>query len=134
MRIGDKRLGIDDQAWAVLKILAKRENDQGSFKTFSWYNGRERGVLLVVDPGRGARSMCIAFGECRGSDHIFVDMWEQTVYFEPPVTPAIVRLQAGDAYEKAYQHRATFSPEDYEAVSNHIEKLVSEFLPKKNVA
>lgn len=136
MHIGDKSLGIDGQAWAVLKLLAKRNSgNEGSFNTFAWYNGRERGVLLVVDPGRVARSMCIVFGECRGTDSIFVDTWEQSVYFEPPVTPTLVRLQVGgDVYEKAYQHRVTFSPENYDAVADHITNLIAAFLPKKNVA
>jgi hypothetical protein len=122
MYIGDKSLGIDGQAWAVLKLLAKRDSDN------------EGSVLLVVDPGRGTRSMCIAFGECRGTCSIFVDTWEQYIY-DPPVTPMLVRLQAGDSvYENAYRHRATFDPENYDAVVDHITNLIAAFLPKKNVA
>lgn len=82
--------GLEPQAMAILHMLAGREPSfarwDPEFKhydvrieTFPWYNGRERGIALVVHRNYGCSGPCLilTFGECRNSDDIFVEQWEQ---------------------------------------------------------
>lgn len=87
----DPTLGLNFQALAILAFLAGRppsfapyDPTLGRFsvciQTFPWYNGREAGIALVIYQGATASGACriITFGECRNTDGIFVEHWEET--------------------------------------------------------
>ena len=112
----DLTFGLNPQALAILHMLAGRdpefadyENGHYDFhmKTFPWYNGRERGICLVVSPSYvGApRALHIAFGEDRRSDAIFVDVWEDVTADNGPT----LRDASPEAFEEAYQNRKHFN-------------------------
>ena len=86
-RIGDRMLGLNAQARAVLEYLSAREPDFAEYKdgyygfgaeTHAWYNGRERGFSLTVSPpgcNRPVRIFVVVEG--RNHDGIVVYEWEQ---------------------------------------------------------
>jgi len=135
----DIGLGINSQAYAVLHMLKSWEgtlaDEKGvdDIKTFAWYNGRERGISLVVSfylPG-GPRStrhpnLVFAFSEHRCSDQIFVDQYEKMhagVMKEP--------CHTDDEYELAYQNRTSFDEGYAGAVAQHIVKAIQKWLRAK---
>lgn len=85
----DLSFGLNPQAVAVATLLAGRQPDFADYDdnlhswkvrigTFPWYNGRERGVAFVVQKDWGsAKALCLVVAECRNSDAIFVEEWEQ---------------------------------------------------------
>lgn len=107
-------LGIRAQSWSVLHLLAEYDPDfapyedsryQCSIDTYPWYNGREKGFVLVLSkpvPKPDEPSLCLAFAECRGSDSIFVDLWGIDDYMGDPVD------WHHSGYDAAYNHRAEF--------------------------
>jgi hypothetical protein len=81
-RIADVNLNLNAQALAVLHLLADRDASDIKIDfthTYAWYNGRERGVCLVVQPPHTRCEPCeglhIAFAEHRNSDSIVVYTW-----------------------------------------------------------
>lgn len=112
----DPTFGIGSQARAILHFLTDAEPSFATYEdgyydirieTFPWYNGREKGICLVVQPRYTGtpRALHITFGEDRRTDSIFVDTWEDTTPFNCPT------LEGADqeAYDKAYQNRKHFN-------------------------
>jgi len=107
----DPSFGLNNQAMALLHFLAAMEPDFAEYEhgrysievsTYPWYNGREKGVCLVVQHGLcDPKALHITFGEIRNCDSIFVDHWVSTTPYNGPT------LENTDptAYEKAYQGR-----------------------------
>ena len=96
--IGDTSLGIGVQAQAVLQYLSGMEPDFATYKdglydvrleTRPWYNGREKGICISMEPyfgitlGYGGQSKCIhiAIFEHRNSDHIVALTWETEGFY-----------------------------------------------------
>lgn len=77
-------LSINPQAWAVLQGLAYYDDEDSTVDTYAWYNGRERGILLVKVTGPSER-LYVAFAECRSSDQIVIHHWEGESRINPPV-------------------------------------------------
>jgi hypothetical protein len=111
----DPTFGLNSQALAILHMLAGREPDFATYtngrynidvQTFPWYNGRERGVCLVVRHSLGSlRALHVAFGEERMSDAIFVDTWEDDL---PNNSPTLEGANQ-EVYDKAYRDRKHFN-------------------------
>jgi len=115
----DMSFGLNAQALAVATLLAQREPDfadyeqhayQVRIRTYPWYNGRERGVAFVVQKDWGPESVILAVAECRSSDGIFVEEWEQDL--APYNGPSLV--ERGEALGEAadtevYKNRKTFN-------------------------
>lgn len=107
--IADPTLGVGSQARAVLAML-DREPDFAAYNhghyeveilTRAWYNGRERGVSLVMYRWGYERCLVVTFGENRNSDDIFVDSWMTDV-------PHINGPTVENFPKEAYQDRKTF--------------------------
>jgi hypothetical protein len=110
--LANTSLGLSAQALAVLAMLADREpcNVSADYdaqarrydievETRPWFNGRERGVLLMIQRGVLAKTkLLITFGEARNSDNIFIDSWLSTESFLNPPTVA-------DYPDEAYENR-----------------------------
>ena len=111
-------LGVNSQAWAVLHLLQAYEESIESLgvplmraDSYAWYNGRERGISIVVSQYFEKMGLVCVFGECRNSDSIFVDVYEKVgaaVYESKKGTFAPSYLDAG--YEEAYRKRKFFNP------------------------
>lgn len=94
-RCADLTFGINSQALAILQLLAGQDPTFADWdgvgygveiQTFPWYNGREKGVCLVMKPRSYKQKdlLHIAFGENRGTDGIFVETWEAEEPFNCP--------------------------------------------------
>ena len=123
-QIGDRTLGMNHQAVAVLEYLAHREPDfaeccdNGDYKffsqTYAWYNGKERGFSLTVAPSVVSKKFRIfVVVEGRNHDGIVVYEWEQTSL--PMNGPMLA-----DFTDEAYKHGRTFS---YGAVGACVEHI-----------
>lgn len=133
--IADPSLGLNDQAYAVLAMLGRAEpTDLGAkyddtsreyeieIKTFAWYNGRERGVLLEVRPHfTSKKALLVTFGECRSGDSIFVDSWEVEEHFLNPPTPA-------DFPDEAYERREVARYGDVAKAVDLIKRKIRTFM------
>lgn len=134
-------LGINGQALAVLALLADREIyfDQDSageqnmpvdpalvdVDTRAWYNGRERGICLLVryHSIKVDETLCIVFGEHRSSDNIFVDCWvSDEVFINPPTWH--------DMPEETYNRRKYFQCADCGNAAAYIEGLIKDYLTR----
>ena len=104
--ITDPAFGINNQALAVLHLLADREPDFAEYgdggynvllNTRPWYNGRERGILISMDSiGEMSKILHIAIFEHRNSDDICCLKWEtDTMYLNYPDDNAIDRAYKG---------------------------------------
>lgn len=135
----DIGLNINSQAYAVLHMLKSwgetLANEKGvdDIKTFAWYNGRERGVSVVVSyyyPGGNIRdrhpNLVFAFSEHRCSDQIFVDQYEKM-----HAGVMSVPSHTDDEYELAYQNRTTFDEGQAGAAAQHIVKATQKWLRAK---
>jgi hypothetical protein len=134
-------LGLSGQALAILALLCDRElyfeDVKASeplvidIKSRAWYNGRERGVCLIVedhsvnqrttDECRINGKLCIVFGENRSSDNIFVDCWLDNKIFNNPPTPE--HLPDG-----AYDRRRAFDYGRVDQAERYVRNLIEEFL------
>ena len=104
--IGDTRLGVGSQAWSILHALSGYIIPEGlRVSTYAWYNGRERGVALVVNPAGSNKTRRIVFGEDRRSDQIFIDFWHTDrvdLLVDPP-------HHTEEGYASAYERRRFLS-------------------------
>lgn len=129
MSLVDLQLNIKPAAWAVLHRLSEVEApdalaprpDASRWRTttWAWYNGHERGISLVVEryiSGGKVQRLVVVFGECRSSDSIFVDSWDDAEgdYSDGPK----VEHMTVAAYEK----RKEFPTVD--TATEHVRKLV----------
>lgn len=82
----DFTFGIKSQAVAVLHELNAQEEafEADSISTRPWYNGREKGIVLIVQVSYLRPALCVAFFEHRSSDNIEVHQWEQPVGINSP--------------------------------------------------
>ena len=122
----ESHLGLSEQALAVLAVLARREPDFAPYDkefhdyeyevaTAAWYNGRERGVSLVISKGiTKAPPLVITFGEHRNSDNIFIDSWVGKQRFLNPPTIA-------DFPDAAYEARTLV---EYGRVDRAVEVII----------
>ncbi len=83
MNIGDLTFGLNAQALAVLALLAERAPDfapwnekdrcfEVEIKTYPYYNGRERGIILSCKRGNVGTgdALLITVGQVRSGDQI----------------------------------------------------------------
>lgn len=116
--MADVRLGCAGQAWAILHLLAEREpafadwdEEFHSYRvriyTWPFYNGRERGFCVGMQPPGSNRTLFVVFGENRTSDETFVDSWWGA---SPLNGPTIEQL--GPSYDRAYAGRRFFEHTD----------------------
>jgi hypothetical protein len=129
----DTGLGLSGQGRAVLVMLSENEPDFADFdeerrtysvfiSTAAWYNGRERGFSLVMDPRQGTQDrLVITCAEIRNTDGIFVDTWvdETSAYLNPP-TPR-------DQPEESYEARTRFGFGDVGKAASFIYDLMEKF-------
>jgi hypothetical protein len=104
--IADPTFGIGAQSLAVLALLSHIEPNWASynekyhdyeveFETKTWYNGRERGILISMSHSIGSKALHFAIFEHRNSDQLCVLKWEyKSFYWNSP--------DAQNAIEDAY--------------------------------
>jgi len=96
--IGDRTLGINDQARALLEYLGDMEPSFADYikggwydvrlQTRPWYNGREHGFVVSMQCGLAGYgpAIHIAAFEHRNSDQICTLVWEtSSFYWDGPV-------------------------------------------------
>jgi hypothetical protein len=111
-------------ALAVLHALSAYEFDDfsGYLETAAFYNGRERGVAVIVHSFAEGKPLAIVFGENRRSDQIFVDEFE----YEHGMNPPTIR----DFTQEAYQNRRYFSWDQIGTVSEYIHNALKARMKK----
>lgn len=143
MSCADPTFGLNHQALAILQFLAARppsfapyDSELGRYKvhirTYPWFNGREKGVALVIHRDSGPVGPCrvVVFGESRGTDMIFVEHWEEP--FEPLNGPSLIeRERLVEAKEKAGAKTVTrldgFEEGEVGAAADVVYGLMEEF-------
>jgi hypothetical protein len=133
----DPSFGVKAPALAIMALLSQTAPDFAEWdakyqkylvkiQTFPWYNGREKGVCLMVQRHTGGtEAFCVTFGECRGSDRIFVEGWEQPEPFNQPTVEERERVLGEQGTEDLYQNRKTFSRKQLVEVSDHVYSLMA---------
>lgn len=116
--IGDPTLGLNSQALAVLHALVGVQDEHYGPYTdvYAWYNGRERGFVLVYQAGM-PDIFCVACAESRGSEDIVVYNWRQERRDSNPPT-------AADVPEAAWGKSKHFNPLQVDKVIKYILKLL----------
>lgn len=128
-------LQINAQAMAILHLLSSHEvADVGAHydipsQTYTyqadvsaWYNGRERGICLIVrESFLSTRCLILTFGEARSSDAIFIDAWEHEGRFLNPPTVA-------DFSDEAYADRRSVPNGEIGTAVNVILDRIRDFL------
>lgn len=120
-RCADLSFGLNSQALAVLQLLAFKEPAFARFdeklrhylveiKTFPWYNGRERGICLIMWPGYEQTGPCLFFAvaECRASDDLIVEMWAQPHFRDNCPTIDTRDEVLGDRADEPFNNRKEF--------------------------
>lgn len=134
----DPSFGLKAPALAVLQLLAAEEptfatwNDEHehyevNIKTFPWYNGRERGICLVVFRGYGSESggcLCVVVTECRNSDDIVIQTWQQRHLFNQPTVLTQDQATEEDNTEVSIW---AFSPQQFHLVTPKVIELMGEW-------
>lgn len=117
MKCADLSFGLNSQALAVATLLANREPDFADFdgelksydaiiETYPWYNGREKGVAIVMRRGWGSpRRFVLVMAECRNSDDIVVEEWEQDDPYNGPTLKGRIGALGADADQAVYAGR-----------------------------
>jgi hypothetical protein len=137
MFCADLTLSLSAQSMAILHLLADREVGFASLdednqplcqiQSYAWYNGREKGVALIVWYGSVTAGPCyiIAFGEDRGSDRIFIDSW-----YEPmaPLNGPTIDLRG--AHGRGFRRENLKGSETAKA-ADRVYSLMSEFVQSK---
>ena len=142
--IGDKNFGVNPQVLAVLELLAQQEpyfakyNDKMkeydvTFKTYPWYNGREQGVSISMNPAwgmNGKKTLHIAIFEHRNSDRLCCLKWESDYFY------VNAPCQETGIYNIAYKGGskwdldATFAPNEIGKCTDWIMTQMEEFYNK----
>jgi hypothetical protein len=129
----DLSLRLNHRAWAVLHLLAnmspefaKWNDDNHEFelylRTYAWYNGRERGIALVLQRHvTEVDALQVVFAECRSSDEVIVEYWVSLNPFNGP-TPEPLDEATRDARDAAHAVRQEFKSTD-EAARHVYSKL-----------
>ena len=125
----DPFLNINAQALAVLALVTDESwgcpipKGLAYVQTHGWYNGRERGVSLMVKPFHGSGCLIVTFGECRGGDSIFVDSWTMDLApFNGPTEP--------DFPDAAYRARRYAKPYNAGEAADIIREIVAAWVPE----
>jgi hypothetical protein len=97
VKLFDPKLSIKEYSYEIGKLLKRinlneipgADTEEIGYllpQTFAWYNGRERGIGIMLTTFNSARpTYVIAFGEHRTSDSIFIDHWTMDrVDINPP--------------------------------------------------
>jgi hypothetical protein len=132
----DLKLGIHPQAWAIATLLSEHDfdlkhkqqyhNPPWQIETRAFYNGRERGIILVVYNWLDPRlKLCVFFTEARNSDQIIVVPWEDMVNDVNP--PTIDRVPEG-----AWNGAKHFDWNETAVAAVHIRKLVQRWIDQHN--
>ena len=124
----DQNLGVSFQARSILALLqsfAELEEEKYHWlKSTAWYNGRECGICLSFWNQDDKIQLVITFGECRNSDHIFVDTWKMVVDTWKMVPFPINPPTVVDFPEEDYDRRTIFEWGEVAKASNHILELL----------
>lgn len=124
----DSTFGLSRPARTLMTLLDREPTfletqesvDTVRFMTYPWYNGRERGVALVMYHSRTFAPSCVVvFGEERRSDAIFVDTWATEHPFDPP--------SVEDFTDEVYAKRVAFGPSQLHQAEQHIIKTLEAF-------
>lgn len=111
MSCADLSLGIHPKAWAILHLLNgmppdfarwdhKAKKYDLELKTYPWYNGRERGFVLVLQRTVGDKTaLHVAFSECRTSDKVFVEVWVDKTPWNITTYESCDKEVHGEAYD-----------------------------------
>lgn len=99
------------------------DNDEVTLRILPWANGREQcyAGVFYADPKK--ECLVVVFGECRGSDGIFVDYWREK---QLPSVEDVTWENEG--YEEAYRSRADFGYGDIGSTVEFIWNLVETWL------
>jgi hypothetical protein len=101
----------------INRLLPKCE--QKKVMSFVWYNGRERGVALVVGDHPRLQQRVLVINECRGSDQLVLDTYEREWTTDQP-------CWEDPGYEKAYQNRHYYAYQDYDAIARKVNSYIVE--------
>ena len=99
-------LNIDPQAYHIADLVVENlsqlnlDYPSTSIKTYAWYNGRERGVSLVVSCQESNISYIIVVANERRSDYIAIDKYYVT-------WPGHFPHHTDSQYKEAYENRYT---------------------------
>lgn len=116
-KLADLSFGLSPQALAVATLLATRQPDfaeyderlqtwLGHVATYPWYNGRERGVAFALRKNWACcKVLILVLAECRNSDAIFVEEWEQATLSNAPSIENRLRLLGEEGDRKVYKAR-----------------------------
>ena len=108
-------LHINPQAWAVLQGVLYYGEEYPEVSAYAWYNGRERGIVLVQTTGP-SECFFVAFAEARASDSIIVYNWEEERGLNPPTV--------NDVPEEAWKSRKDFPFMRVDKAVKYIMKLM----------
>lgn len=111
MYLADPKLHVQDQAWAVLHLLAGMEFDLENYesvhaRTAAWYNGRERGIVLSYATNGGSKTLNIAIFEHRNGDSICALRWESEWF---GINPPTIGSDGKAAYPTENKHDVAHS-------------------------
>lgn len=120
-------IDICPQALAIQNALKSWSQDYAwskydlNISIFPLLNGRERGLCLVVEKtSRNQKALLISFGECRGSDTLFVQsVITDKFIMNGPRTEHFT--------EESYYNRDNFGYLDIRSVCKSIESKILEF-------
>lgn len=136
-RLFDPTFGVQPQAIAVAHLLSLYESsifedceaetiERVEFRTYPYYNGRERGIALVITDWIGSKGLIINFGENRNSDSIFVAHLEAKTPYNCP------SVAEGTITEEAYQSRKYFAYNEGYKAADYITGLVKKYVETVN--
>ena len=132
----DTTLRLNAKAWAVLHLLAEMPPEFAAWdeklreyrvelKTFPWFNGRERGMVLTLQHNViPEKALHVAFAECRGGEEIFVEVWEDKAPFNAPTVGTCDPDTRDEAYRnrELFQHAEEAARYAYDAMAEYYEK------------
>jgi hypothetical protein len=141
----DLSFGLNSQALAVATLLAHREPDFADYdkklstynvgiETRPWYNGREKGVAFVVTKERWRYNACLILVvvECRNSDSIIVEEWEEEhVPFNGPTIEGRTKSLGEKADQAVFESRKGFKEGQIGKVADYIYRRMEVWYDKQ---
>lgn len=125
MKYVDRNLNIKKPALEILTLLGKRQVviPAGSYcETNAWYNGRERGVSLLLRDYAKREALVVVWTEARNSDSLVVYTWKVFGGFMNPP-----RFSDNEFTHEVYKAGRYFGPDDQKKVASYIHGLVKEY-------
>lgn len=128
MNIINNNFGINPSALSIMNLISSfnLEDDKykhASFQTYPFYNGREKGICLVIQYKWEPECLFLSFGEHRNSDSLFLDSWKANNVFNG--------MTVDDFPEVAYKNRTFMNYNGHYDLANKIFNLAQEFLDDK---